>query len=115
MGVQSRPEYALVEETKRARSFSHPNIIKVIESGQIRGSGYPWECMPFYLMEYVDGSSLKDILSKEVPSLGTRVRWIVELGEALKYIHSHGNDVVHRDIKPDNIVIEKKNRKTFFD
>ena len=88
-----------LRETRTAASFSHPNIVPVHtveEHGDLLA----------FAMGYVEGESLAARLARTGP-LGIRdtVRLLQDVGYALAY--AHGRGVVHRDIKPDNIMIER--------
>ncbi|HEX5355991.1 MAG TPA: protein kinase [Aquabacterium sp.] len=85
-----------VREAKAAGGLSHPNIVIVHDVGEI-------EHRPYMAMELLDGASLADVLSegKPLPIRDTVVMGI-QLARALDYAHQHG--IVHRDIKPGNIV-----------
>lgn len=85
-----------LREARAAGSLSHPNIVIVHDVGEI-------EDRPYMAMELLDGASLADILSegKALPIRDTVVMGI-QLARALDYAHQHG--IVHRDIKPGNIV-----------
>jgi eukaryotic-like serine/threonine-protein kinase len=88
-----------LRETRTAAGFSHPNIVPVyaVEEG---------EDFLAYAMAYVEGESLADRVKRAGP-LGVRetVKLLQDAGYALAY--AHGRGVVHRDIKPDNIMIER--------
>jgi serine/threonine-protein kinase len=87
--------------TREARALArlnHPHIVSVFEFGSASGTYY-------FLMEYVDGSTLRDvILAKELPPQQA-LAIVPHLCDALQYAHDQG--VVHRDIKPDNILLGK--------
>lgn len=85
-----------LREARAAGGLSHPNIVIVHDVGEI-------EDRPYMAMELLDGASLADILSegKALPIRDTVVMGI-QLARALDYAHKHG--IVHRDIKPGNIV-----------
>ena len=88
-----------LRETRMAASFSHPNIVPVHaveERDQLLA----------FAMGYVEGESLADRVKRAGP-LGSRdtVRMLQDVAYALAY--AHGRGVVHRDIKPDNIMIER--------
>ena len=88
-----------LRETRTAASFSHPNIVPVHaveEQGDLLA----------FAMGYVEGESLAERVKRAGP-LGAReaVRLMLDVAYALSY--AHGRGVVHRDIKPDNIMIER--------
>jgi serine/threonine-protein kinase len=84
-------------EAQSAASLNHPNIAAVYDWGQERGTY-------FIVMEYVEGRSLRDIIRAEgrIPAHET-ARVAAEIADALAFAHRHG--VVHRDIKPGNVLI----------
>jgi serine/threonine-protein kinase len=84
-------------EAESVKQLSHPAIVKVYETGEERGSAY-------FSMEVLDGVTLKDFCAKRGPLTVKRAAEIVAfVAEALAYAHSKG--VVHRDVKPANIMI----------
>ncbi|MFN8015917.1 MAG: Stk1 family PASTA domain-containing Ser/Thr kinase [Acidimicrobiia bacterium] len=99
------PEYAREEsfverfrrEAQAAANLNHPNIVAIHDWGQSEGTY-------FIVMEYVKGSSLRDIL-KEQGTLDSDeiAEYATDVASALAYAHQNG--VVHRDIKPGNILI----------
>jgi serine/threonine protein kinase len=90
-------------EIRFAARLQHPHILTVHDSGESPGSGGagPWL---WYTMPYVEGESLRDLLRRErqLP-LEVALRIATEAARALDYAHQHG--VVHRDIKPGNILL----------
>jgi eukaryotic-like serine/threonine-protein kinase len=90
------PERFLLEIRTTAR-LQHPHILPVLDSGDAGG-------LLWYTMPYVEGESLRERLKREVQlPVEEAVRITREVAEALDYAHRHG--VVHRDIKPDNIML----------
>jgi serine/threonine-protein kinase len=87
-----------LREARLAASLSHPHIVPIHRVGEARG-------FVFFAMGYVKGETLGERLRTRgplPPSSATRL--LREVAWALSYAHSHG--IVHRDIKPDNILIE---------
>jgi serine/threonine protein kinase/Tol biopolymer transport system component len=104
-----------LREIQIAAQLQHPNILPLLDSGSIQlGRDQPSSdastldsrpsTLLFYVMPYVKGQSLRDRLDREgeLP-IGEAVRLLTEVVDALATAHEHG--VVHRDIKPDNVMI----------
>ncbi len=94
-------DQAFVERFRReamaAANLSHPNIVPVFDWGEDTGTY-------FIVMEFVDGSPLSAVLRNSGPLPPTRVAEIATgVADALSYAHRHG--VVHRDVKPGNVLI----------
>jgi serine/threonine protein kinase len=87
-------------EAEAAGRLSHPRIVAIFDICE-----NPDTLSPYIVMEYVAGRSLEEILSTEGTSMpfDTALRLIQEVAEALDYGHLQG--VVHRDVKPSNIII----------
>ncbi|WP_157487578.1 Stk1 family PASTA domain-containing Ser/Thr kinase [Leifsonia sp. Root112D2] len=95
------------QEAQAAARMAHPTIVRVFDAGEetIREPSGREAQLPFIVMEYVDGRLLKDII-KEGPVESTEAVRITEgILTALEYSHRAG--VVHRDIKPGNVMITK--------
>ncbi len=86
-----------LREIRIAAQLQHPHILPLLESGEAGGFLY-------YVMPFVEGQSLRDRLNRqgELP-VPEAVKLIAEIVDALAY--AHGRGVVHRDIKPDNIML----------
>jgi serine/threonine-protein kinase len=86
-----------LREIHIAAALQHPNILPLHDSGDAGGLFY-------YVMPYVEGESLRDRLTREGPlPLADALTIAAETADALEYAHSHG--VVHRDVKPENILL----------
>jgi eukaryotic-like serine/threonine-protein kinase len=85
------------QEAQSAGKLQHPNIVTIFELGQEKDT-------PFIAMEYLDGDSLEKMISRQMDlPLAMRIGYIVRICQALEYAHK--NRVVHRDIKPGNIMV----------
>lgn len=84
-------------EIRIAANLQHPHLLPLLDSGEADGFLY-------YIMPYIEGESLRERLTREhelpVPEA---VRILRDVVDALAYAHAHG--VVHRDIKPDNVML----------
>ncbi|MCR4620648.1 MAG: protein kinase [Clostridiales bacterium] len=86
-------------EATAAQSLNHPNIVKLYTVGSDQDTQY-------ITMEYINGRTLSDIIHKDGPLSESRcVRYAVKILDALSHAHKKG--IVHRDIKPDNILIDE--------
>jgi WD40 repeat protein len=84
-------------EAEATARLQHPNIAQLHEIGEQDG-------MPYLVMEYVEGGSLGDRLRGKPQPPRQTAELIVPLARAIDYAHEHG--VVHRDLKPDNILLQ---------
>ncbi|MDZ4674381.1 MAG: serine/threonine-protein kinase [Gemmatimonadota bacterium] len=99
-----RPEVAkllgterFLREIKIAGSIAHPHLVPLLDWGEVAG-------LPYYIMPFLPGGSLRDRLDREgqLP-LPTAVLIAIALARALGALHAHG--IVHRDVKPENILV----------
>jgi serine/threonine-protein kinase len=90
-------------EIQLAAQLQHPHIIPLLTAGELAGGpGEP--ALPYFTMPFVEGESLRTRLARggELP-IADVVHVLREVGLALAYAHEHG--VVHRDVKPDNVLL----------
>ncbi len=90
-----------IREAQTAAQLNHPNIVPIYSVDEQDG-----ESLVYFVMAYVDGESLGVRLAREGAwSVDKTVRVLRDVADALAYAHARG--VVHRDIKPDNILIDR--------
>ena len=90
-------------EAQNAAALNHPAIVAVYDTGETRTDYGP---LPYIVMEYVDGRTLRDIVKSEGPLAPKRAMEIMaDVCAALDFSHRHG--IVHRDVKPANIMITR--------
>ncbi|MGE5830095.1 MAG: Stk1 family PASTA domain-containing Ser/Thr kinase, partial [Micromonosporaceae bacterium] len=89
-------------EAQNAASLNHPAVVAVYDTGEERGpSG---ESLPYIVMEFVNGRTLKEVLTSEGRLMPRRALDITaEICSALEFSHRHG--IIHRDIKPGNVML----------
>ncbi len=94
-------------EAQSAASLNHPNIVAVYDTGEdVLGEGATSDVVPFIVMEYVDGQTLRQLLASGRRLLPERALEITAGAlAALDYSHRHG--IVHRDIKPANVMLTR--------
>jgi serine/threonine-protein kinase len=97
---------SFLAEARRVARLKHPAILPVYDIG-LEGD----DC--FFVSEYVEGGSLADRLVKGPLSPDQACRWITSIAEALNYAHASG--VIHRDVKPANILIDAHDRALLTD
>ena len=103
-------------EAKSAASLNHPSIVAVFDSGEdvLFESGGADVAVPFIVMEFVRGRTLRDILHEDGPLEPMRAcRLMAQVLHALNYSHEHG--IIHRDIKPANVMVDAHERAKVMD
>jgi tRNA A-37 threonylcarbamoyl transferase component Bud32 len=87
--------------TREARTLarlSHPHIVGIHDFGEVEG-------LYFFVMEYVDGASLREVMQAGRLSPGDALGLVPQICGALQFAHDAG--VVHRDVKPENILLDR--------
>ncbi|QSF47055.1 Stk1 family PASTA domain-containing Ser/Thr kinase [Paenibacillus tianjinensis] len=89
-------------EAQSAASLSHPNVVSIYDVGQE-------EDVHYIVMEYVEGKNLNEIIKERAPlQVDESIRIASQICDALD--HAHQNQIIHRDIKPHNILIGRNGR-----
>ena len=90
-------------EAQSAASLNHPSIVAVYDTGEDMAGPSP---VPYIVMEYVDGRTLRDLLREDRRLLPERAMEITD-GTLRALEYSHRNGIVHRDIKPGNVMLTR--------
>lgn len=89
-------------EAQSAASLSHPNVVNIYDVGQEGDTHY-------IVMEYIEGMTLNDLIKEKAPLPVENALYIAnQICDALE--HAHSNQIIHRDIKPHNILIGRNGR-----
>lgn len=89
----------LLREARAAAAFNHANSVAIYELGEAEG-------IPYIAMEYVIGSSLRAFVGDKTIGTDVKVGWLVDVARALWAAHKAG--LVHRDVKPGNIMVSEE-------
>ena len=94
-------------EAQAVASLSHPNIVSIYDVGRV-------DDVDYLVMEYIEGDNLKTLIKQKGPLLPAKAAlYAMQIGLALE--HAHENHIVHRDVKPQNILITKDGRAKLTD
>jgi eukaryotic-like serine/threonine-protein kinase len=91
-----------LREARSAAQLKHPAIVSLYETGQTEDGVW------FLVCEYIDGVTLEERLKSGSVQPPDAAAIALELSEALQYAHEHG--VVHRDVKPSNVILDREQR-----
>ncbi|MDT7653910.1 MAG: eukaryotic-like serine/threonine-protein kinase, partial [Pseudonocardiales bacterium] len=90
-------------EAQNAAALNHPAIVAVYDTGEVAGESGP---LPYIVMEYVDGQTLREIVKTSGPMTQQKVIEVMaDVCAALDFSHRH--NIIHRDVKPANIMINR--------
>ena len=93
------PEQKFNDEIKALASLNHPGIVSPLAFGRTS------EGMPFLVMEYIEGDTLRDVMRSGSLTLGRVGSILLQLGRALRAIRDA--NIYHRDLKPENVMVEQ--------
>ena len=91
-------------EVRALTDLPHPHVVKVLDAGEAPEEGRTVP-VPYAVLEYLDGGSLKERFSRGPSSCEDVLAWLPGVASALDFIHAQG--VVHRDVKPGNILFDR--------
>ncbi|MFJ4223512.1 Stk1 family PASTA domain-containing Ser/Thr kinase [Microbacterium sp. NPDC089695] len=100
-------------EAQSASRMSHPSIVRVYDAGDPSAPGDDANDPPYIVMELISGTLLKDIIARGPVPVDDAIRYVDGILEALDYSHRAG--VVHRDIKPGNVMVTDKGQVKVMD
>jgi serine/threonine-protein kinase len=111
----SNPEVAnrFFTEAKAVNAVGHPNIVDIVDYGVIQAGATGRDQMVYFIMEYLAGATLSQVIRNEAPLEPERALTIaLQVADALAASHKSG--IVHRDLKPDNIILIQRGRERDF-
>ncbi len=104
--VAQEAQQRMLTEAQAMARFSHPHIAAVYSAG--------WhDEVPYFVLEYIDGRDLRSRISGERPGVRESMRILRAIADALAEAHRHG--ILHRDLKPDNVLISSDGRVRVLD
>lgn len=93
-------------EARALARLNHPNIVGVYDYGETSGLYY-------FVMEYVDGANLRQLVREQTPEPQQALALVGQICDALQFAHDEG--IVHRDIRPENILVDRRGRAKIAD
>ncbi|HET6330148.1 MAG TPA: protein kinase [Holophagaceae bacterium] len=103
---QPQSRKRLLKEAQAAAKLDHPNVCSIFEVGESASGAY-------IAMQFIEGQTLGDLMQDRKPSIAEVAQWGAEVADALDEAHRQG--LVHRDIKPQNIMITTKGQAKVLD
>jgi len=95
-----------IREARALAKLLHPYIVTVFDFGEAGDLCY-------LVMEYVEGTSLRQLLARKAVSARDVLDFMPQIGAALQ--HAHENGIIHRDVKPENILVDRRDRVRLVD
>ena len=106
-GLVEKLRRKFIDEARALSGLHHPGIVSVSDVFEENGTAY-------YVMDYIDGCSLSDLVRREGPLSESRaLGYIRQVCAALSYVHAHGR--LHLDIKPGNIMVDQEGNAILID
>ena len=96
--ASAEPVAAMLHEAQGAARLRHPAIVRVLDTGQTEDG------RAYIVFEYISGRTLRERLEDQTFDRAEAIRWLADVADALHYAHKNG--IVHRDVKPANILID---------
>lgn len=106
LGPPSLARPRLLAEARATASLNHPNIVSVYQAGELDGH-------PYLVLEYLEGQSLRRYLRAGRPSVAATRRIGLAIARAISEAHRH--EILHRDLKPDNVFVLRNGRVKVLD
>ena len=97
-------------EAEALGRLRHPAVARVFEAGMASADTGP---LPFLVMEFIQGQTLGQWTTRTSPDLRTRINMIASIADGVQ--HAHQNGILHRDLKPDNILVEDSGQPKILD
>jgi Tol biopolymer transport system component len=93
-------------EARAASALDHPNIVTIHDIAETDG-------VHFIVMQYVAGKTLRELMAEGRLDLNTTLRYAIQIADGLSRAHQHG--LVHRDLKPDNVMVDEDEQVKILD
>ena len=104
--LENHAQQRLLREARAVAKLNHPNICAIYEISETNDGS-------FIVMEFANGETLADLLTKERLSAETSLKFAIQIADALD--EAHTQNIIHRDIKPANIVVNNKGQLKVLD
>jgi len=95
------------QESLVIAQLTHPNIIHIIDRGLTQ------QGRPYFVMDYIQGSDLSQVIEQEKLSLNHKINLLIQICKGMSSAHKNG--VIHRDIKPSNLLVDVENHLHILD